>query len=579
MPFRYPYLLLFLSLVFLPSLVEAKVAKLAGAAAGDAQWKKSCELRFQQFESKIAERRKVERPEYDRERRLRERHATFDEISADDNRHYIELAQRANRGLGRKDDLWVDIENAVLKDLNDKVVLDKERVTNYDNFFKHLLWTKLSRDPVLSKDAYLGPQLRVRYQDFKAAGRLLIRNTPENQQSMKAALAEVNEKFADYLGKLPEAAEWEKRAKGVLTRDRRNWHQGGMGHTPDQAGLASRCARTMLGAGGVGVLRGFEECEAMLEAAAKNVGRYQAWTEKRFAAVPAMLTQSEPGRKVLSAEAIEAIKKAKPFGEGEGAALEGVRRDLSARFGTPVSTREAAALRNMVDTADRFSPGLLQAVREEIDMGQQAVGVLSADFKGQNARNLEETLKAISRTRNEPMAARVRAVREGEETATATLEQKKERFGRAVEKVFPGLRSQFSGDDGMAFLGRPVTAKEREAFTRAWVAEGGSPGDLRLTYEEFRYVDTGREIPAQLRSPLVGSAETVEKNLRADLLAVLGRERLNSLQIFVTMKAREQGKNIVDLQLIGAGGLSPAEVERVKTLLGSYDVGSVQSMP
>ncbi|MET5012515.1 hypothetical protein AAHH80_35515, partial [Burkholderia pseudomallei] len=82
------------------------------------------------------------------------------------------------------------------------------------------------------------------------------------------------------------------------------------------------------------------------------------------------------------AELIEAVKKATPAGD-----TAAVQKAVQERFGLKLSDTETKQLQSYLDVGDRFSPGLLQEKRVVIDMSQEAEAVISADFKGQNARN------------------------------------------------------------------------------------------------------------------------------------------------------------------------------------------------
>jgi hypothetical protein len=192
--------------------------------------------------------------------------------------------------------------------------------------------------------------------------------------------------------------------------------------------------------------------------------------------------------------------------------------------------------------------------------------VVSVDFKGQNARNIEETMKALSRTEGLPLADRVKAVRAGEEKATLQLEAQKARLQRVFDRVFPGLKGEFTGDDGTGFFPtRMPTPTEEEKIAKAWVEEGGGVADIRLTFQDFRYGDTKRPIPAAARSNMVVVAEGLEKDLRKELIRSVPRDLLNGLQISVSLQSRESGNPVAVVRLI-AKKKSPELAEKVKLL-------------
>lgn len=558
--------------LFSGPLLAAPADKLSAA---EERWKIHCQQRFEALEASVAGRKAAEKPVYDREARIRRRHATFDQITTENNSAFIKMAKLANAGMETIAKLYFDLENAVLKELNDRIVLDKELVTALTNLHKELVWNAISADPLLSK------HMVGNYSDFKSIRIAFDEDNPALKKRLRELIPDINKKYSDYVGKLAEEKGWDVRTRG-LSADRRNWYQAGFGKTPDQAGLASRCARALPGPGGVSVPRSFTDCLARLESAAKNVGRYLQWAGKRFGAVPGMMVDAENGRLVPSAELIEAIKKAKPAAATRESMAEAVNEELRRRFKVELSAKESEALRQALELADQFSPGLLQAERVVIDMGQEAKAALSADFKGQNARNLEETFRALARTEGMSMADRVREVRRGEEAATARLEEMKARYQKVVGRMFPGMQAQYTGDDGIAFLPKDLSLDERLRFARYWKEEGGGAGDLRLTHEPFRYADTGAVIPPEKRSAIVSAAEEVEKEMRRKLLQRgFNRVRLNRLQVMVNLEARASGAARVGLELLGGGSFTPAELEKVKELLREmgHEAGHLEVVP
>lgn len=529
---------------------ESRMPKTAGWA---------CPYTYAQLEGVVAARRLAEKPVYDKVERLRERFAQLAEEHSAQNRAFLELAEAANRGAPTKAKLFFDVENAVLKDLNDKVVKDKELVTALTNVHKDVLWNFIDADPLLHS------HLVGRYSDFKSVRLAFDSADPAISQRLKEKLSAVSLRYRNYLADVAVKQGWEERGRG-LARDPQNWFHGGTGATPDMAGLSAKCSRSRLGPAGYAMLRDFGECLPLLERAARQVRGYQGWAEKRFKGVEGFLVNDGQGRMVLSAEAIEALKKAAPQAEGAEALFTAIQETVRARFGVDISPKEARALSDYLTRADQFSPGLMQAERVNVDMGKKAVGVVSVDFKGQNARNIEETMKALSRTQGQPLAERVKAVRAGEEKATAQLDAQKARLQRVFDRLFPGLKGEFTGDDGTGFFTtRMPTAAEEEKIAKIWVEEGGGVADIRLTFQDFRYGDTKQPIPVGARSNMVVVAEGLEKDLRKELIHSVPRETLNGLQISVSLKNREAGGSSAVIRLIGREK-TPGLAEKMKEL-------------
>jgi hypothetical protein len=493
---------------------------------------------------------------YDKLQRLKKRFAEFHGIDENDNKKFIERAILANRGEVTDAKLYLDIESAVLKELNDNVIQDRELVTVLTNLHKDVVWKAIAEDPVLSA------ALLDKYSDFKSLRFAFKNDSPEIRARASALLSNVNKKYSEYLADLSQERGWADRVKGI-SADVRNWYHGGLGVAPDQAGLATRYSRNNLGPAGIAVLRAFKDAAPELQMAAFNAGKLQKWAAKHFESVEGFLVSAKSGRKVPSAEAIEAIKKASA--QAGVSQTQAVARTLSARFKIRVGSKEAAALEQYVNLANSFSPGLLQAKREVIDMTVPAKGVISADFKGQNARNLEETMRALADTEGLHLIAHIRAVREGEIAATIALDNKKVHFQKAIDAFLNELqqkkiisaadrrkiKSQFTGDDGTTFVPFSLTPEIRETAQKH-LLENMNAEDARVAFVPFE--KKGSAVTAEARSEWIVAAESVEKKLREQLVGKIDREELNSLQIAVYFEPNATGDWITVLHLGKNGG-------------------------
>ncbi len=501
---------------------------------------------------------------YNKEERILQRHSIFSGIRDRDNTIFVGLAKYANSGTPTPAQLFFDLENAALKELNDKVVQDKDFVTALTNLHKDVVWQSISSDPELRK------LLVAKYSDFKSVRLAFSVDSPQLRAKLQEKLSEINRRYKDYVASLSLKEGWHEKAKG-LALDARNWYHGGMGKSPDEAGLATRSSRYFEG---ISTARTFEESKKLLEQARFDIANFQDWAEGKFRSVAGFLIPTAGGRKVLSAEAIEAIRKIQPKDQSPIEIQLAIQKVIWDRFRVKVSPEEALRLRDGLNQADRFSPGLLLEERVVIDMGQPSAEVLSADFKGQNARNLEETLKALSDSRGNSLEEAVKKVRWGEEQATKSLEERKSRFQKVLGQLFPGVKASFSGDDGMAFLPRPLTESERKAFSEQWQASGGKAEDIRLTFERFQYGDTGNPLPVEQRSKLVVAAEGIEKKLRSELIESMSREELNNLQIAVALTGNETKKSSAKIYLRPkSGSILPKDLERIEQIVRSLGFG------
>ncbi|MGZ3655672.1 MAG: Fic family protein, partial [Bdellovibrionota bacterium] len=479
---------------------------------------------------------------FNKEQWFRNKQAVFSAIDSDKaNGDFKTLAEAANLGDSSRVKKAVLVESAVTKDLNDQVVKDKDLVTALMNTHKDVLWTAIQRDPVLSK------HLVGQYTDFKAMKFAFDSADPALDRRLKEVFSDVNARYAEFVKSEAKKQGWDQNAVG-LAGDIANWHHMGIGATPDEANWAARQSRTMLDEKGLARPRLFSEVKDRVVKDLAEIKDMREDLEKRFGTVPRMFVAADDGKKVLSAEAVEAIRKAKPLTEGEDALNAAVKKSLDSRFARDFDAKDVAAFRAYAAKVDSFSPDLYLDKRVVIPLAGRRNGIVSADFKGQNARNIEETMKAMARTEGQSTTQQMQAIRQGEQIATAALEQKKAQFFAAVSKIDPNAHEFvfFSGDDGIYLPAARLTDAQKQQLAR-----DTAESDLRLTYSPSHYADTGGTIPEQRLSGYIGEAEKVEKDLRAAMIHHFPAADLNRTQIAVDMTPHFTGEKRVGIYIGG----------------------------
>jgi hypothetical protein len=356
---------------------------------------------------------------------LRAQYATFDAIGKEDNARFIALADRANEGQPTPARLFVDSENSFLKDLNDVVIGDKPIATAVTHLHKTFLWEEIQKNPELRA------ALVSKYSDFKSV-RLAFSRDDEGFQSL---LQQVNHRVAQrvetQLAQIAAREGWDLTRVGGRVG---NWHLAGAENG--------------------------RNVRAGLEQSLGRIDRVQGAVQANFQAIDGMMVEDAAGKWVLSAEAIDTIRKATP--KGSESPMDAVRRAIFERFDFEPTKDQLLMLKDYLDRAISFSPGIYQEERIMIDLGEASHGFISADFKGQNARNIEATLRALSRTQGASFETRVRAIRAGEREATRWLEKAQEIFETAVSDSMRVIRgAQFSGDDGIAIPAQELNRAQK----------------------------------------------------------------------------------------------------------------------
>ena len=281
----------------------------------------------------------------------------------------------------------------------------------------------------------------------------------------------------------------------------------------------------------------------------------------KYKNIAGFLTETKGGP-IFSAETIEAILKA-TIENGENR-VTAVRRALNTRFSQNFSVGEVSVFLEVLDNVNNLSPGLLLKERVNIKYGNGASGIVSVDFKGQNARNLEENFRSIMESRDKSLSDSVRAIREGEIRATKRLDDGKGRF----QKVFGDV--QLSGDDGIYLPPKALSKKEKNATIDKYLTLGDT-SDIRLTFVDSVYTN-GVTVPEDARSILVVEAEKVEKYLRQALLEYISRQELNDLMIAVNLRPHQKGGGEFGIFLRSRDQVTPEIQSKVLKVLEQKNI-------
>jgi hypothetical protein len=481
-------------------------------------------------------------------RQYQQRHRVFTAIDSADNRAFIRAANEARPG---EVVFWT--ENTVLKQLNDTVFDNKPMVTAMSNHYKEILFRRVQANP------YLRSRLIGRYSDFKSTGFRFRDAGPELEAQMRQVYDETAREFAQAIDGTP-MAELVRGHRGI-SGDPASWHLAGMGSTVDEAGAAARTARSFHTAGGTR-MESFTQVEGLLTERATRVERYRSVLASEIPADSGIMVPARTGSRplVLSEPAIELLRKV------DARDLDGyvaqVQEKFRRRFGVNLSRETVIHMRDYYTMADGFSSGLLQESRTVIDLGSANHGIVSVDFAGQGARNLNETMAGLAEAPGDGRAG-VRQARAAEGRATARMQGLGDGFGDAVDGTFgrgQSGRIQFSGDDGIFMPQRALTPEGKVEFVQRVAAVPEGTG-LRVTFVPTEY-SGGGVIPAGQRSALIQTAENVEKNLRSALEGRVPHEQMRRVMVAVDLVPDAQGGGRVNLIL--GGNVTPEIADAVR---------------
>lgn len=488
---------------------------------------------------------------------LRSRHQVFTKIGERHNREFLTLAR--NNKIPPGSAVFFDVENAVLKELNDSVIKDKDVVTAFTNLHKELVWAAVRKDPLLQRN------LLAEYSDFKSLRMAFRGGDPSLTARLSEMIAQVNREFEARVLRYPDAERWAAQARGLAKRPA-HWHLAGTGGTVDEAGLAGRHARTVTPQTGESSLQVFDHVKGSLQQKFDEAEELRKIVELQLATVPGMLTPTASRKAVLSREAIDVLRHVSPTEPSLPAWVTKAAKDLKDRFGHEFTRHEIMVMRNYLSAVDSFSPGLLQEKRTVIDLAEAAHGVLSIDFKGLGAKNLEESMKALVAGEDKPIREVLRGLREGEIRATEALNLAKNRVSDVTQSLPEPKRGKmlFSVDDGIFMPSAPLEQKEKKQLLRA-LAEKGDGAQYRVTFLPSHWHGGTQAIPNELRSEFIVRAEGLEKKIRKALFEAGHRRAGEKNLIAIDYFPYEQGGAKVGVWIAPHGG-TPAAPEMEKLI-------------
>ncbi len=447
----------------------------------------------------------------------------------EDNRSFIALATQIDRAPQRRGSLrFFEVENAVLKSLNDQVFKSKDLVDETENLWRALLLEELQTSPVLE------PALRGQYQDFKSL-RFALDSSPQVEAAFSQAYQRASTRFSE---KILSSSLADSIARGPAAfRNPAHWHKAAVGNSVDEAGLSARYARSLTSQEPI-TLQTIEAASPWIgtQAIQADLLRKQ-WSDSLSAEAKRKLLLAPPSPAVPSSSVFELVRKVDFSDLTRG--IQELGDKIEKRFGIKLTTPQLQQLRGYTSAVDAFSVGILIPERVVNDLAPAQNGILSADFAGQGGRNLEETAAALARTSHFALGGKthllIQEARKAEVLATQRMKQLNDDYRAALERTVGKdsvRRLNFSGDDGIFLPESEWSRSQREQLVRNLTSIAETPSQFRLTYVPTRF-SNGTPIPSNMRSRLVYQAEMLEKTLRAKIEGKVSREELLNTTLFV----------------------------------------------
>ncbi len=431
------------------------------------------------------------------------------------NKEWIKAHQESREGL------YFESTVSELKNLNDNIIKNNDLVTSLVNLRKEMEIEAITRF-----HESLGGEFGdiILYSDFKLIRYFIPIRNRELQQKysviLKRIYADVDKKFKEKL-----LSEGLVRVSDI----EENWFELGLAESSDLAAVAARKAKD-LGVLSLDTL--FDSVKSLLakdlaEAKGLHAELSQNWVYAHL---------FDDGGGVINLKTIELYRKNR--------SPESFAKAITDYFNYELSVGTAAKFIQMFQLIDLFSPSLIIEERINTSVSNIAHGVISLDFIGLGAKNLQATsIGVLSSNSIDEVLIRVR---ENEKEITKAFKSQQQ-LVRDVMKSFFGLENDlsisFSGDEGVIILPREINLKDMIDIQKILLSAFGT-SQLRITYMR---ADENGDIDADV----VSVAESIEKALQVALSKKLDPKLLNQTQfsIWVHPELRPGQRRKVELIL------------------------------
>ena len=505
---------------------------------------------------------------------FRQRYRSFQRVKPEDNKKYLKLMK--NDQQGQPDRLFFENENAILKELNDSIIGDKDGVNAIANAYREIFFSKLDAN------AHLQKELLAKYVDYKSIRLIFNRSTPKTEKELLKIYRETAAEFEQLITQSPFAKLLEGR-RGIAVSPS-SWHLAGTGNSADQAGLGARSARSRFKPNSSFTRpQAFATISEKLERDTKTIEKLRVDLEKNVALkrsgilTPAL---SNPNRYILSEDSIEILRKVKASNWDEY--VSSLKIKFKKRFGVELREFEVKNIRDYYSLADSFSPGIFTDSLVNMPIQSAQFGIVSVDFAGQGARNLNLVMDGLQTAADKSVQEVVALTRQGYERSTTIMNGMKRQFQATVaNQRYPSKQIYFSGDDGIFIPPHLLTIEEKVSLISD-LAKSDQTRRLRVTFVPSNYADTGAPIFGDHRSSLIILAEETEKQTKSALDGIMARQKQKEIMIAVDIVPRSTGKGTVNIIVSGNTDARTRAIveEAAKTSLpNSYQLGKVIVKP
>lgn len=461
--------------------------------------------------------------------------------------------------------VYFDVENSVLKSLNDKIFVDKKAVDAISNSFFQKLYQQLKNSPELAS------RLDGEYKDYKSL-RLRLKLKPgDDPKKFEELFNQIYKKSSDEF-----ALDFSNKEMSKLIPPRtdelgdvKSWFLAGSGGDPLEANMASRASRNLKERGqSLALFKNHTELlnKELVEIEQLRLGlatNKKAITDKIFDPLP-------NGNSIPSKAMINILRKVKVSDfENLEDYIAVIRKKGVEQFGVELDDATVVSLSQYFKKVDSLSPPLFSAERVVLDLGSANNGIVSVDFAGIGVDNIYQQMKALAEVeikKSAPEASLQKAfqkMQSGVDQVSEEMDQAKKHFAQEMKKIEKSPKSQtlFSGDDGIHMPSSQLTDKQKLRLVKDLTASP-DPSKYRVTFVSTTF-DDGKIMPVADRSQRIVRAELVEKDLRAKIVGMGKISEAEAKKMITAIDYRTAPKGGVFNLIISGKDFSQKEMQLV----------------
>ncbi len=481
--------------------------------------------------------------------------------------------------------LYFDVENSVLKKINDVVFEEKGFGDAAGNLFSNKVYALVKNDPILKS------KLAAEYKDYKSLRFKFLLNEGDDSVQVTKRLEKIyrqaNDEFVRELKTSKLAPLWGG-LEGQLGNPAQ-WFLAGTGKTALQANMANRGAREALGSYPTGLMANFSARKQGIQKHLDNIVeiRDELSSSRKFRDSGIMIKGSS-GDYILDDAAVEIIRKS-TTSNGDAFRIDEVGQQVKKLYGTDLSKTERIKMINYFEETDAMSPPLFIHNREVIPMARAQHGIVSVDFTGIGVHNTQKAMEGInlavrdSSKHTDWVDRGLSSINNKVQDVTDQMEKSKKYYKNLIKKQYKDSDDiYFSGDDGIYMPKRELTHKEKMSVVGK--ISKHNPTEFRMTFVKTSYAD-GTIVPPDLRSKLVVQAEKLEKSIRKDIVGTgvdeISRHKSKNLMIAVDYVPSTTGEGTFNLFVSGkvsAEDLKKVDASFHRQVLDRQKMGEIYSV-